>query len=411
MPFSSRPAHAVEARDYASSAPEQHDDPHRAETEAGGEYSSKASKMKGKGRSEDEHTQDMLAAESVPVPLDGLEPLMSYLSSLEDRPCTLLDLALALSYASYPSNDVNQLDVSSAGPSVRKRAPIRIWSSNAFSRLMHDREWIIDCLTVRSQAIMREFLLDLSTGDNFPASIKLEFIIPGSSSEFSAPKEHNIVLVDFSIGRVKNADLPKAIRIRYPKGLAVLTGSPRKELESLYVASSALSRSRNDSQTGLSNLSRKSRPRTPGSGSPLIQQSSPPTQHIAREPKPKSRYVHKATIAELTAFAFETFKRQPALIADTQAGKCFLEFPWHETSLGALSNWPAHYFGYVTMALSVPTAMIIGLGPDRIQIYNDGYIEIAGEFHPRGFGKPGAAAWGSIWADSVGPGASKCYSR
>lgn len=424
MPSPRRPAHGnIESRDYAK------EDDDGASTAAGGEEDSsrgsKNSKMKGKGRSEEEHEQDMLALNPQLVPTEGLEPLISYLNSLEDRPCTLLDLGLALSYASYPTNNDEQpqsqlkksasdpnlppsstASTSTSKPPVSKRPPIRIWSSDAFSRLMQGRQWIIDCLTIRSQAIMREFLLELSTGNDFPANIKLEFLSSESASESSANREHNVVLVDFSIGKVAVGDLPKPLRARYPKGLAVLTGAPRRDLESLYAMADGKPSS--GSQAG-SQVSQR-RKKEIGGSSPLIPYSTSTTSLTVAKTNNKSqnKYVHKASVAELTAFAFETFRRQPSLIADTEAGRCFLAYPWHETPLGPLSNWPPHYIGYVTMALSVPTAMIIGLGPEYLQIYNDGYIEMAGDFHPEGFGKPAASAWGAIWEDSVGPRASLC---
>lgn len=191
-----------------------------------------------------------------------------------------------------------------------------------------------------------------------------------------------------------------------------MTGSPRRELESLYVTRPSLSdrpgssAGRPTSSRGLATVA------ADGQSSPRIPSSSqiPATTSLVSasnsSPRPlhrKNKYVQKASLAELTAFAFETFRRQPSLIGDTEAGRCFLQYPWHETSLGPLNNWPAHYLGYITMALSMPTPMMIGLGPEYLQIYNDGYIEISGDFHPEGFAKPAAKAWGSIWEDSVGP--------
>lgn len=259
----------------------------------------------------------------------------------------------------------------------------------------------MECLTIRSQAILREFLLELSNGTEFPSSVKLEFLLPGSASEFSTESNNsNVVFVDFSIGRVAPADLPRHLRQRYHKGLAVLTGSPRKELESLYIT-----RSSNGERPGSSAGRPSTRGGLDGHPSPRIASSVPSTSLITTKgPQQRTnKYVHKASLAELTAFAFETFRRQPCLIAETEAGNCFMQYPWHETSLGPLSQWPPRYLGYVTVALSLPTPMILGLGPDYIQIYNDGYIEISGDFHPEGFGKPAAKAWGPIWEDSVGP--------
>jgi hypothetical protein len=316
------------------------------------------------------------------MPLDGLAPLLGYLSSLEDRPCTLLDLGLAMSYASYPTNPEGSIE-------SKTRPPIRIWSSNAFKRLMSDRLWIIDCLTIRSQAILREFLLEISR-DQFPTSLKLEFLTNGSVSENSSPKD-SIVLVDFSIGRVPVSALAKSIRSRYPKGLAVLTGAARRESDSPQNFSF-----RPSSSAG---PDKPTKSPTIGHSAPSI--SSINSSKIARR---GNKYVHRASVAELTAFAFETFRRQPSLIGDTESGRLFLSYPWHETSLGPVSQWPAHRLGYVIVALSVPTPIIMGLGPDFIQIYNDGYIVISGnDFHPKGFGKAAAIAWGSIWENSVGP--------
>jgi len=53
-------------------------------------------------------------------------------------------------------------------------------------------------------------------------------------------------------------------------------------------------------------------------------------------------------------------------------------FDWSGTALGPRNQWPKSLASMVEMILRQPAAMIVLWGPDLIQIYNDGYAEIAG---------------------------------
>lgn len=314
--------------------------------------------------------------ETARAPIEGLELIINYLESLRDQPCTLLDMSQAQSYASYPTSE-KEVDAVT-------RPPIRIWSSKPLIDIMDGRRWIVDCLSTRCRAVLREFLLDVSM-DRPPTTLKLEFVQRNASaaSEYSESLKSSGIIVDFKVGLISSSVVPKHLRERYPSGLAVLSGTTRRQVD---ISSS--------SQKGGHNL------QIDRSQSP-----SPSLAPIVSSSKFKRRKhdSEKGSLVDMTSFALDTFKQQPCRIADTEAGRLFLHFPWHETSLGPLSHWPPRFRAYVTMALSQPTAINLGLGSDYLQIYNDAYIEGQGAIHPSGFGQPGAKAWGTAWYSTIGP--------
>jgi PAS domain S-box-containing protein len=58
-----------------------------------------------------------------------------------------------------------------------------------------------------------------------------------------------------------------------------------------------------------------------------------------------------------------------------------------------MDRWPKSLRGLVDMLLAHPLPMIVLWGPDLIQIYNDGFAEIAGGKHPAGMGMPTFDCW------------------
>jgi PAS domain S-box-containing protein len=85
-------------------------------------------------------------------------------------------------------------------------------------------------------------------------------------------------------------------------------------------------------------------------------------------------------------------------------------FDWASTSIGSPEFWPASLHTVLDLALDTEFAMMIMWGPDLIQLYNDGYIPILGDKHPRSIGQRAQDCWQDIWTQ-VGPLLLGVYER
>lgn len=74
-------------------------------------------------------------------------------------------------------------------------------------------------------------------------------------------------------------------------------------------------------------------------------------------------------------------------------------FDWSDTPLGPQESWPASLRTAVGICLNNRFAMMIWWGPERINIYNDGYARVLGKRHPDALGKSGPAIWQDVWAE------------
>ena len=75
---------------------------------------------------------------------------------------------------------------------------------------------------------------------------------------------------------------------------------------------------------------------------------------------------------------------------------------WSKTPLGPLEDWPQSLRTCVSICLNSRFALLIWWGPHLVKIYNDKYVELIGEKHPRALGSPGKAVWPEIW-ETIGP--------
>ncbi len=89
-----------------------------------------------------------------------------------------------------------------------------------------------------------------------------------------------------------------------------------------------------------------------------------------------------------------------------QSNLALLEnFPWHETSLGPVEDWPAEMRGVIQAIMASDFPVCTGWGEDTVQIYNDAYNTIFGNKHPKSFGAPLRDSWPEIWpfvSDALG---------
>jgi PAS domain S-box-containing protein len=77
------------------------------------------------------------------------------------------------------------------------------------------------------------------------------------------------------------------------------------------------------------------------------------------------------------------------------------EHDWTVSPLGPPAGWPPELATAVSMAFSSAFPMFVAWGPDLRFLYNDAYIPILGDKHPRAFGAPLQQVWSEIWPDLV----------
>jgi PAS domain S-box-containing protein len=72
-------------------------------------------------------------------------------------------------------------------------------------------------------------------------------------------------------------------------------------------------------------------------------------------------------------------------------------FDWSTTSLGPISGWPQNLRIKVNSIVNSPIPQVLMWGADHVMIYNDGYVEIAGNYHPQALGATVPGIWPEIW--------------
>jgi PAS domain S-box-containing protein len=74
---------------------------------------------------------------------------------------------------------------------------------------------------------------------------------------------------------------------------------------------------------------------------------------------------------------------------------------WDASPLGPPAAWPPELATAVSMMFSSAFPMFVAWGPALTFLYNDAYIPILGDKHPRAFGAPFRDVWAEIWPDIV----------
>lgn len=80
-----------------------------------------------------------------------------------------------------------------------------------------------------------------------------------------------------------------------------------------------------------------------------------------------------------------------------EMGKAVRAKDWSKTPLGPIESWPQSLRTAVSLALASNFPINIIWGPQRNQIYNDGYWPLCGAKHPHSMGQDYKECWLSAW--------------
>ncbi|CAN8101168.1 unnamed protein product [Discula destructiva] len=70
---------------------------------------------------------------------------------------------------------------------------------------------------------------------------------------------------------------------------------------------------------------------------------------------------------------------------------------WEDTPLGPMEDWSADLRTMTNMVMSSPNPAAMYWGPEHTAIYNEAYVEMAGQKHPKLMGQSYIKAWAEIW--------------
>ena len=84
-------------------------------------------------------------------------------------------------------------------------------------------------------------------------------------------------------------------------------------------------------------------------------------------------------------------------LGGSEMGKLIRTMDWSKTPLGALATWPQSLRTTVSLCLASNFPIALAWGPQRIQIYNDGYWPICGAKHPQSMGQDFKECWLAPW--------------
>lgn len=101
-----------------------------------------------------------------------------------------------------------------------------------------------------------------------------------------------------------------------------------------------------------------------------------------------------------TAAGFFDWTRLPNSPALPRHIQFALSIDWASTALGPIDDWPTELRSMCNLIMASPHPAAMYWGPNLIAIYNEAYILLAGQKHPRMMGQTYREAWAEIW-DSV----------
>src|SRR5688500_19672194 len=79
------------------------------------------------------------------------------------------------------------------------------------------------------------------------------------------------------------------------------------------------------------------------------------------------------------------------------AGRLVRSLDWKSTSLGPPRDWPMALISQVRTMLATAQPMCIFWGRELVNLYNDAFLPILGEKHPRAMGQSAKDCWREAW--------------
>lgn len=89
--------------------------------------------------------------------------------------------------------------------------------------------------------------------------------------------------------------------------------------------------------------------------------------------------------------------RYGVLAGGGKMGALVRSMDWSKTPLGPIESWPQSLLTTVSLTLGSNFPISIAWGPQRVQIYNDGYWPICAAKHPHSMGQDFKECWLSAW--------------
>ena len=94
---------------------------------------------------------------------------------------------------------------------------------------------------------------------------------------------------------------------------------------------------------------------------------------------------------------------EDCLAGGGEMGERMRAFDWASHPLGPVTSWPQSLRTAVSMMLASRFAMVVAWGPEFRFFYNDRYVPVLGDKHPRALGTPCREIFPEIWDELIGP--------
>ena len=86
-----------------------------------------------------------------------------------------------------------------------------------------------------------------------------------------------------------------------------------------------------------------------------------------------------------------------AIVGDSEMARRIRAHNWVASPLGPIAGWSETLVSAVNMMLGARFAIVLFVGPEMVQIYNDDYTAVLGDRHPTALGQRARDCWPEIW--------------
>lgn len=106
--------------------------------------------------------------------------------------------------------------------------------------------------------------------------------------------------------------------------------------------------------------------------------------------------------ADATQVAVDCWTAASLFFGDDDTARAHRDIDWSATPLGAVETWPTELTAAVATVFASDVAMLLWLGPDLVQVFNDAFRPFLGVKYPAAVGQPAAQCWPDVW-EEMGP--------